>query len=85
MSARGWYVLDGRRVLAGPFTEPPAPELARTWLHEQLQDLARHAVVTPEEIQRRLRAVRVEFGVRASRGGFRRLPQPGSRGVARGA
>lgn len=78
MSARGWYVLDGRRVVAGPFDEPPAAELARTWLHQDLRDVARQAVLDDEEVRARLRAVRVEFGVRASRGGFKRLPMPGT-------
>lgn len=76
MSVRGWFVLDGRRVMAGPFEEPPSPGLAGAWLHQDLRDLARHTVVTEEEIRARLRAVRVEFGVRASRGGFKRLPMP---------
>lgn len=75
MSARGWYVLDGRRILAGPFDEAPELALAKTWLHEDLRRLAREVVVVDEEIQRRLRGVRVEFGVRASRGGFKKLPR----------
>lgn len=76
MSTRGWYVLDGRRVLAGPFEEAPDLAVAKTWLHQDLQELARVAVVSQEEFQARLRAVRVVFGVRASRGGFKRLPLP---------
>lgn len=78
MSGRGWHVLDGRRVLAGPFDEQPSLDLAKTWLHEDLKQLARHVVLTDEEIRARLIAVRVVFGVRASRGGFKRLPLPGS-------
>lgn len=78
MSARGWYVLDGRRILAGPFEDEIPVDLARTWLHEDLRQLARETVVANEEIRARLRAVRVEFGVRASRGGFKRLPLPGT-------
>lgn len=79
MSGRGWFVLDGRRILAGPIDHEPTAhevEVAKTWLHQDLQDLARVAVVPHEEMQRRLRGVRVAFGVRASRGGFKRLPLP---------
>lgn len=80
MSARGWYVLDGRRVVLGPLTTErdavAAVPLAKTRLHEHLRDLARDTVLPHEEIQARLRGVRVMFGVRASRGGFKRLPQP---------
>lgn len=81
MSGRGWFVLDGRRVMAGPLDHEPTPyevDVVKAWLHRDLRDLAKVAVVTHEEIQRRLRGVRVAFGVRASRGGFKRLPLPSS-------
>ena len=78
MNARGWHVLDGRRVLAGPFEDEIPVDLARTWLHDDLRQLDHATVVADEEIRRRLRAVRVEFGVRGSRGGFKRLPLPGT-------
>lgn len=78
MSVRGWFVLDGRRILAGPFEDQIALELARTWLLADLKDLGRHVVQSDEEVRRRLRGCRVEFGVRASGGGFKRLPLPGT-------
>ena len=85
MSKRGWYVLDGRRAFAGPLDEPPALDLAKAWLYEDLAALDRRTVVSADEVQRRLRSVRVVFGVRASRGGFKRLPLPSVlRGVAAG-
>lgn len=85
MSSRGWFALDGRRIFAGPFEEPPTLDLVKTWLHQDLTELAHRALVTDEELQRRLRAVRIDFGVRASRGGFKRLAPPSFRGAASGA